>query len=136
MTAAPAKLGKLIRLLASDKPGEITAAAEAIGRTLQSSGLDFHALANVVEQQLELPLVPQQTPPSASQPMRSPRAGPLHIGDRVICHEPAGLFRACRCGSSRFTVERGIGPHLAQLRCDACLAGGRWLSRHHMGMAT
>jgi hypothetical protein len=43
------KLAKLIRLLASDKDGELVAAVHAIKRTLESCGLDMHALADGVE---------------------------------------------------------------------------------------
>jgi hypothetical protein len=43
------RLGKLIRLLASDKPGEVVAAAAAIDRSLRSAGLDIHRLADVVD---------------------------------------------------------------------------------------
>src|SRR5262249_37574836 len=39
------KLGKLIRLLSSDKDGEVLAAARAIGRTLDSEKLTIHDLA-------------------------------------------------------------------------------------------
>jgi hypothetical protein len=44
------KLAKLIRLLASDKNGELVAAVHAIKRTLESGGLDMHALADGIEQ--------------------------------------------------------------------------------------
>jgi hypothetical protein len=50
------KLAKLLRLLASDKPGEVTAAVSAINRTLQTEGLDIHVLAEAIERS---PLVPQ-----------------------------------------------------------------------------
>jgi hypothetical protein len=53
------KLGKLIRLLASDKPGEVVAAADAINRSLRSAGMDIHRLAEAVE---SVPLVPQRSP--------------------------------------------------------------------------
>lgn len=43
------KLGKLLRLLTSDRDGEIIAAARAIRRTLESEKLDIHALAETVE---------------------------------------------------------------------------------------
>ena len=43
------RLGALIRLLASDKPGEVNAAAAAIVRTLRSAGGDIHLLAAHVE---------------------------------------------------------------------------------------
>jgi hypothetical protein len=42
-------LGKLVRLLASDKPGEIVAAAHAIVRTLKKNGTDIHAFADHIE---------------------------------------------------------------------------------------
>ena len=36
----------------------------------------------------------------------------------------------CRnCGSVRFKLEEGKGPHAAHLRCDACGRGGLWLSK-------
>jgi hypothetical protein len=80
--ADKARLGKLIRLLASDKPGEVSAAAQAIGRTLQSSGRDFHDLADIVERQLNLPINLQ---PARRATSRHPRAGGLRIGDTVEC---------------------------------------------------
>jgi hypothetical protein len=39
------KLGKLLRLLSSDRNGEVISAARAIVRTLGGVGLDIHALA-------------------------------------------------------------------------------------------
>lgn len=43
------KLGKLLRLLSSDRDGEVVAAARGIERTLKNAGLDIHALAAAVE---------------------------------------------------------------------------------------
>jgi hypothetical protein len=43
------KLGKLLRMLTSDRDGEIVAAAHAIRRTLESEKLDIHSLAETVE---------------------------------------------------------------------------------------
>ena len=43
------KLAQLVRLLSSDQPGEIVAAARAIGRTLRAVGKDFHDLAALIE---------------------------------------------------------------------------------------
>ena len=57
----------------------------------------------------------------------------FHMGDRVLCDQLVGLFRRCRCGSENFTVMEGIGPHAAQLRCECCGLGGRWLARHNFG---
>ena len=47
VSVAP-KLGKLIPLLASDKPGEVLGAVAAIRRTLEREGLDLHDLAKVL----------------------------------------------------------------------------------------
>ncbi len=47
-TVAP-RIGQLIRLLGSDKDGEVVAAARALGRTLRSAGADFHVLAADIE---------------------------------------------------------------------------------------
>jgi hypothetical protein len=43
------RIGQLIRLLGSDKDGEVVAAARALGRTLTSIGADFHTLADTIE---------------------------------------------------------------------------------------
>jgi hypothetical protein len=42
------RLGKLLRMLSSDKPGEVVAAASAIMRTLAAEGTDIHNLADAV----------------------------------------------------------------------------------------
>jgi hypothetical protein len=49
LTTIAGKLGSLVRLVASDKDGEVVAAARAITRTLKSAGADIHALADRVE---------------------------------------------------------------------------------------
>ncbi|WP_207541183.1 hypothetical protein [Sabulicella rubraurantiaca] len=54
----PARVAKLLPLLGSDKPGEVTATVAAIGRTLTAAGLDWHALASVVERHTALPVRP------------------------------------------------------------------------------
>lgn len=43
------RLGKLFPLLASDKPGEVTATAAAITRALKGAGLDWHDVSKWVE---------------------------------------------------------------------------------------
>jgi hypothetical protein len=43
------KLGKLLRLLSSDRGGEVLAAVSAITRTLKAEGLDLHSLAEAIE---------------------------------------------------------------------------------------
>jgi len=141
MTRRPVpQLGKLVRMLSSDQPGEVVAAAEAIKRTLAAQGLDIHALAAVVEAGLHSSPVPLEQPPRRPSRTRTPSRrrpcrpnGPLQMDDTIICDAPAGVFRPCRCGSVLFTVMPGVGPHVAQLRCDSCGVGGRWLSRAHFG---
>jgi hypothetical protein len=131
------RIGQLIRLLSSDQPGEVTAAASALTRTLESAGLDIHQLATVAEKGLQLPLPieqPRACPPArTSTKARRPDGRPLTMDERLICDAPDGLFRSCRCGGILFTVMPGVGPHVAQMVCDACQRGGRWLSRAHFG---
>jgi hypothetical protein len=131
-----ALLGKLIRMLSSDKPGEVVAAAAAINRSLRAGGRDIHDLASAVDQ-LNLPLAttPQPRPSTPKRSSSAPRrpGGNLQMGDRVLCEEVAGPFRRCRCGCDTFTVTQGVGPHAAQLRCDNCHCGGRWLGRAYFG---
>jgi hypothetical protein len=59
LAAVAPRIGQLIRLLASDKDGEVVAAARALGRTLNGVGADFHLLADLIERPspaaLELP---------------------------------------------------------------------------------
>jgi hypothetical protein len=43
------RLGQLIRLLDSNRDGEVIGAARALGRTLRAAGADFHLLAETVE---------------------------------------------------------------------------------------
>jgi hypothetical protein len=145
------RIGQLIRMLSSDQPGEAGAAALALNRTLVSVGLDIHHLANVVEAQLRLPLPtaksqpspqcwqPPQRPTRRRRPTNAPRRpgdGQLRMDERIICDQPDGVFRKCKCVGRLFTVMGGVGPHVAQLRCEVCNLGGRWLSRQHFGVAS
>jgi hypothetical protein len=59
-----ARIGRLVRLLGSDRSGEVVAAATAIKRTLSVAGADMHHLADVVERGLR-PLPPPPPPPPA-----------------------------------------------------------------------
>jgi hypothetical protein len=52
--AVAARLGNFIRLLSSDRDGEVVAAARALIRTLHGAGADIHALAKRIEQPPEL----------------------------------------------------------------------------------
>jgi hypothetical protein len=130
------RLGQLVRMLASDQPGEVANAAEALNRTLASAGLDIHDLAKLAETGLRLPVPTEQSrqrPPATSNKARRPGGRPLAMDANIICDAPNGLFRPCACGGILFTVLPGVGPHVAQLVCDECRRGGRWLSRAHFG---
>jgi hypothetical protein len=135
------RIGQLIRMLSSDQPGEAGAAALALNRTLASAGLDIHELADVVEAGLRLPVPVDRSKSeyryraaaATTYKPRRPDGRPLRMGDQLICDQPDGVFRPCGCGGIHFTVAPGIGPHAAQLICDACSRGGRWLSRGHFG---
>jgi hypothetical protein len=66
-------------------------------------------------------------------PTKRPVIGGLAIGDHVVCDAKRGAFRPCIwCGSNTFTVALGKGPHVAQLRCDECGCGGRWLKLRYL----
>lgn len=130
------RIGQLLRMLSSDQPGEVAAAAQAINKTLASAGLDIHVLAQVAEAGLRLPAPteqPRRRPPATAYKPRRPGGWPLSMDEILICDEPNGLFRPCGCGEILFTVSPGVGPHVAQLICNACSRGGRWLSRGHFG---
>jgi hypothetical protein len=134
------RISQLIRMLSSDQPGEAGAAAQALNRTLILAGLDIHALADVAEAGLQLPVPAAQPVRRPGSPTttpttraRRPDGRPLQMDERLVCDQPDGVFRACGCGGIHFTVMPGVGPHVAQLVCDACARGGRWLSRRHFG---
>lgn len=48
MALVAPRLSKLIPMLATDHDGEVVATARAIGRTLESAGLDLHDLAKAL----------------------------------------------------------------------------------------
>lgn len=132
------RIGQLIRMLSSDQPGEAGAAALALNRTLASAGSDIHQLADIVERGLQLPLSNPKSefrprPPATTAKARRPDGRPLQMDENLVCDQPDGVFRACNCGGIMFTVMPGVGPHVAQLVCDACKRGGRWLSRQYFG---
>jgi hypothetical protein len=131
------RFGQLIRMLSSDNASEAGAAAQALNRALESAGLDIHKLAEVAEAGLQRQVQveqPVRRPRATSTPTTSrPDGRPLQMDQHLICDQPDGVFRACNCGGILFTVMPGVGPHVAQLVCDDCKRGGRWLSRHYFG---
>jgi hypothetical protein len=93
---------------------------------------DFQRLWTAKQPQLP-GIVPDH--PAPARLTRFHYEGSLRIGDRIECNARSGVFRSCSCGSSRFTIEPGAGPHVAKLRCDGCGTGARWLSRCFMETA-
>ena len=81
--------------------------------------------------QLPLPLDEPKPKPKNANGARRPDGGPLQIGDRIVCDRPTGVLCTCACGEELFTVMPGVGPHFAQLVCDDCGRGGRWLGRQY-----
>ena len=65
-STAATRIGQCLRLLGSDKPGEVLAAVDALGRTLRSAGTDLHHLANVTERALRV--APKRVPPPPPPP--------------------------------------------------------------------
>ncbi len=61
------RLGQFVRLLASDHPGEVVAAAAALRRTLAGVGADLHALADVVERPEPAPQLHRPRKPKADR---------------------------------------------------------------------
>jgi hypothetical protein len=51
-SSAATRIGQLVRMLGSDRPGEVVAAVMALQRTLRSAGTDLHYLADVTERAL------------------------------------------------------------------------------------
>jgi hypothetical protein len=51
------------------------------------------------------------------------------LSERPTAPRTVTRRKACRCGSNRFIVEAGRGPHAAHLRCEQCGRGGMWMSR-------
>lgn len=90
-SSTASRIGQLVRLLGSDRSGEIVAAAAAIKRTLASAGTDFHHLGEVVDRGLQHH-VPPAAPPKARQ-RRSP------VDDNDI----AAIIRFCAFPGNRLT---------------------------------
>src|SRR5262245_45675059 len=93
--AARLAIAKLVRLLASDRDGEVVAAARALGRTLKTSGYDFHDLARALA--LE---VPPSTTPNDGRTRTGFRADPVET-------EPSWeqMVDACIDEPERFTAR-------------------------------
>lgn len=73
------RLAKLLPLLGSDQPGEVTATAAAIGRLLGTVGASWHDLAATLVPSAQRTATPQPRP----RPRQQPRPAPAqHHGQR------------------------------------------------------
>jgi len=86
-------------------------------RTFACFWSKFHENNGLLAEDRSPPIVPNQN------------SARLRIGATVRCTDHKGVFRPCHCGSEDFVVAPGVGPHRAQLKCQYCRRGGRWLSR-------
>lgn len=115
--ATVARLVKLLPLLGSPEPGEVTATAAAIGRTLKAAGLDWHTLAAHVAAARPPPFTFKGMMPRAARKlipvmMARGRMTPLQLQ---------------RCEAFRgwlFDIRKGLQPVSAD---DAGWLDGLWL---------
>jgi hypothetical protein len=89
--AAPT-VAKLLRLLASDQPGEIVATARALQRVLHTAGLDLHDLANAIE-----PVIRRGALPGADEALAMIRccnrhANMLSAPELTVVHSVSSWF--------------------------------------------
>ena len=75
-SSTASRIGALVRLIGSDQPGEVVAAAGALVRALDHVGADIHVLADVVERGL------QQRP----RPLLSDRGHGTPLGHSALAH--------------------------------------------------
>jgi hypothetical protein len=116
------KVAKLLRLLGSDKPREVVAAAAAPKRTLAAVGKDFHDLANAAEFGFKPPAPPQQRQVTWGPP--SPRHDDWQSMAWFAFHrrfdlrpEDRGFIEDCLLGTAfRETHDKVMSWHLERLR--------------------
>src|SRR6185437_13311117 len=119
------KITKLIRLLASDKPGELIASVSALRRTLVAAGRDFHDLAEAIEQGLRP--APKTKPQRQRAASWAPPAPPLDDWQAMSWYPsfspasaPRGAARTCRRLSDRHCLlrDRWCLHRMAPLRAE------------------
>lgn len=99
--AIPARIGRLLPLLGSDKPGEVENACRAISRDLGAVGLDWHGVEIVAKVVGDVETSSaQSSAASASAPMpqffEMARACRDHYGDRLDDWEAGFVADMCR----------------------------------------
>jgi hypothetical protein len=113
------KIAKLLRLLGSDKPGEVVAAAAALKRTLQAGGQDLHDLAYLVETGLRPAQQPQLSwgPPAPSTEDWQAMAWFCHFHRRSLRKDDAEYVADCLLGTAfRDDYDVCTDWHMERLR--------------------
>ena len=110
LSPAASNLAKLLLMLSTDYDGDVVATARAIGRTLQSAGLDWHALAAAI------------TPVLDPEPQPVERKPYERVDDYWDGSDPCGwlaMARWCRdadCGRLTPKEQRFIWDMASPLR--------------------
>src|SRR5262249_14016447 len=94
-------LGKLIRRLGSNHPGEVLATVAAIKRTLASDGRDLHDLAQMVDAPAIVPEVTAPHPEFSYRAMRNGARGMALICCRLA--KPTSSKRCCAGEANRLS---------------------------------
>jgi hypothetical protein len=127
LAAVAPRLGQLVRLLASDRDGEVLSA----GRTLKGIGADFHTLADLIERPspaaLELTASrPESAGPADAawlhrplEPFEREREG-LHSSDDELAwganRAPVGMARRARSENAGQPAEASMTPEQTAIR--------------------
>jgi hypothetical protein len=128
------KVGKLVRLLASDKDGEVLATVAAIKRMLDVADLDLHDLADAVRAGFRKPQKQRQpakwTPPAPDTDFWQSMAWWAHYhghrlptSDRDYVHDVL-LGRHFDCGRADAAMMRRLREIIAKI--EAAQAGDEW----------
>lgn len=73
------KIGQFVRLLASDQPNEVVAAASALKRVLAGYGADLNDLGDAIASPPAPLVIYREQPASTHRPRRSPQPDQGHI---------------------------------------------------------
>ncbi|WP_407122593.1 hypothetical protein [Bradyrhizobium sp. STM 3561] len=116
------KITKLIRLLASDRDGEVLATVSALKRALAAVGKDLHDLANATETGFKPPAPPPHRqvtwgpPPPRPDNWQSMAWFAFHRRFD-LCTEDRGFIEDCLLGTTfRETDDQVMTWHLERLR--------------------
>ena len=114
-TSTRRKLASSIRLLASNREGEVLAAAHAIPRTLKAASVDIHALADLVEQINGGKLSEAEMKKLYDAGYEAGRADGVRAAEAKVSHDADG-FRNVNGLPSWHDMARFCQEHSARLR--------------------